>query len=139
LRYFTNVRADIDQRVTINQQLAPTAEYAKLLQEFEEEARKRVVASYHFDQSNLFHGAVVVEDNRLEQTYTLHLLFTLNGEEFKARTTFHAVELVTQVPERVSVWIVEQISKAIMQALFTHCNLASKIIPLVSKRDVEHG
>ncbi len=68
--------------VTINEIKAPTDESVRLINEFEDKARKNIIAKIHIDENYLKAIAIFYQEELPLNRVTYHIKFTLNGREY---------------------------------------------------------
>lgn len=80
--------------VTVTEKKAPTEESVKLLNEFEEKARKNIIAKVHTVDNTINLIAIAYTDNRVtaSQFGEVHIKFSINGKEYNITERFNLYE-----------------------------------------------
>lgn len=72
-----------DKTVTVTEKKAPTDDSIKLLNEFEEKARKNIIAKINIDENYLKAVAVAHWVDIMHDQIIFYGKFTLNGKEYR--------------------------------------------------------
>jgi len=81
------------QKVTIHEHRATTDESVKLLKEFKKEAEKNIIDSFKFDDNEVRGVLIRSYISGYGTDETLHIKFTLNGQDHYIKETFSRLEL----------------------------------------------
>ena len=87
--------------VSITQKLAPTAEHAKLLKEYEKEAKEKVISSVR-DVDNKLNCVVFHQEDFINDQQHFKVIYDLNGERYTCTSIMNNPLNIDKIADKVS-------------------------------------
>lgn len=93
------IRTGMPSRIDIHEHRAPTTDSARLLNELQHEAEKRIIATVPLED-NLIKGEVHLLQFVAMNAYTLRALYDINGKTFETQVDRSVYEIKTYDDQR---------------------------------------